>query len=328
MRHGLRGLRVLCAVDSYVFGQIRAKRPVSSQAHSGAQIIDALEALGADVQLFAVDERDAEIGAALHSIECDVVFNLALSGTCREFHFIALLELASLPFTGSGAAAIMLSRNKFFSRQLLKSVGINVPGQILLDGSRALPGSLRFPVILKPSVGAGSTGIGRSNIVFNPVSLTDKVKSARRRFDAAVVAEEFVVGREFRVSAVESKRNRFEVSAINESVFPGCYRGLGIMTSALKRSSRIRMRKGIKKRPARLGASMTDRICGLCLRSLAVLGIAGYAALDVRMNEAGELFVIDVNPNPSLKRSSTDWSKPSFEETIERIVVAGLRRSV
>jgi predicted ATP-grasp superfamily ATP-dependent carboligase len=99
------------------------------------------------------------------------------------------------------------------------------------------------------------------------------------------------------------------------------------MTGALKRHWMVQhVKKGIKVRPARLTASLTEQIYKTSLRSLQILGVEGYAALDIRMNDAGELFVIDVNPNPNLRKVGISWSRPSFEENVKRIVLAGLRR--
>jgi len=327
MDHGIRGARILCAVDSYVVDQIRARRPRSARALHNIELIDALTALGAEVELFGVDERNADICAVLGSAKRDLVFNLALSGTVREFHFIALLELLSLRYTGSDPATIMLCRNKFACLQVLAATGISVPKRALITSPRTIPACLRMPVILKPSVGTGSRGIGRKSIIYRLASLHGQIKSTLRKFDLPVVAEEFVAGREFRVSAVESKRHQFEVVSISESVFPKCYHGFGIMTGALKRHWMVQhVKKGIKVRPARLTASLTEQIYKTSLRSLQILGVEGYAALDIRMNDAGELFVIDVNPNPNLRKVGISWSRPSFEENVKRIVLAGLRR--
>lgn len=322
----MRGAGILCAVDSYVVDQIRARRPRSARALHNIEVIDALTALGAEVALFGVDERNADICAALSSARRDLVFNLALSGTVREFHFIALLDLLSLRYTGSDAATIMLCRNKFACLQVLAASGISVPKRALITSPRTVPTCLRMPVILKPSVGTGSRGIGRKSIIYRSASLHGQIKSTLRKFDLPVVAEEFVAGREFRVSAVQSKRHQFEVVSISETVFPKCYRGFGIRTGALKRHWLLHVKKGIKVRPARLTAALSEQIYKISLRSLQILGIEGYAALDIRMNDAGELFVIDVNPNPNLRKVGISWSRPSFEENVKRIVLAGLRR--
>src|SRR5687767_15186216 len=96
--------------------------------------------------------------------DCDVAF-LALHGGRGEDGTIqALLDLAGVPYTGSGHLASALAMDKDLSKHLFRAVGVPTPEWIMagLDGSSPTASeverSLGLPVIVKPSKQGSTVG--------------------------------------------------------------------------------------------------------------------------------------------------------------------------
>jgi D-alanine-D-alanine ligase len=52
--------------------------------------------------------------------------------------------------------------------------------------------------------------------------------------------------------------------------------------------------------PADAPQETTGRLSGIALACARIFGLAGYSRVDFRMNAEGELFVLEVNPNPDI----------------------------
>jgi len=52
--------------------------------------------------------------------------------------------------------------------------------------------------------------------------------------------------------------------------------------------------------PAEAPRGLLDRMSQITLDCARVFRLAGYARVDFRMDEAGELYVLEVNPNPDI----------------------------
>ena len=84
--------------------------------------------------------------------------------------------------------------------------------------------------------------------------------------------------------------------------------------------------------PAELPAAKTEEAKQLALRATEALGLREYARVDMRMNAEGELFILEVNPNPNLSEGtgiarSAEADGLSFEDLLKNIVESALERS-
>lgn len=151
---------------------------------------------------FAVLEPGAAVGRAL--TEVDVVFPV-LHGTYGEDGTIqGLLEMAGLPYVGSGVFASAASMDKEFTKKLLAAAGLPQGDHVVLrdaDGavcadpamlSEAERSRLGLPVFVKPARAGSSIGITK-------VSGWDRFPgavAAAAAVDPKVIVEAAVPGRE------------------------------------------------------------------------------------------------------------------------------------
>ena len=140
-----------------VMGGWSAERDVSLM--SGQCVLDALVSAGVDAH--SVD-ADTNLVAELCAREFDRVF-LILHGRGGEDGKIqAALELAGLPYTGSGVLASALSMDKHRAKILAAAVGVKTPASFcvasLAEANKAIE-SIGLPVVIKPTLEGSSIGV-------------------------------------------------------------------------------------------------------------------------------------------------------------------------
>jgi len=100
---------------------------------------------------YKVIERDcnAALLAALRLDKPDVVFNLCSMYDWDKAYLIpGVLEIAAVPYTGSGILGLSLARNYTKLFPLLCNAGIQTPGFAVIKTGVPLPDGLRYPLAL------------------------------------------------------------------------------------------------------------------------------------------------------------------------------------
>jgi len=283
-----------------------------------ALVEDALAELGLPaVRKTAGDARSLEAlraKAQASGAQGTVVFNLMEAPAGSPYLHpgsAAFLEITGIPFTGSPAAALWLTTDKVATRAVLAAEGLPVPagGRIDLADPEVLDHVLARvppPWILKPACEDASVGIEG-----NPVCATreEAVELAARlagRFPREpVLAERFLPGRELNVSllADPGKPGGVEVLPIAEILFQdfpaGMPRVVGYEAKWLESSfAYIHTVRAFLDDPR--DAVLVERVRRLAKRAWSACGLAGYARIDLRLDEDGEPYILEVNANPCL----------------------------
>ena len=99
-----------------------------------------------------------------------------------------------------------------------------------------------------------------------------------------------------------------------------------ILTYKAKWDQEYRKKYGIDSAEARaIPKGTLDEINEACKTTYRLLKLRGYARVDLRLNQAGEGVILEVNPNPSIKRED-DFAFAAkkagipYDELIDRIV--------
>ena len=84
--------------------------------------------------------------------------------------------------------------------------------------------------------------------------------------------------------------------------------------------------------PAELPDGLGDRAQELALRSFELLGCYGFGRVDLMLDEAGELYVLEANPIPGLTETSllpqaAEAAGVDFDELVGRILEQAFARS-
>lgn len=319
---------VACVVDEELIDAIRCGDGSDRRALYDISVVRALRRLAGTVHLVAAVEGSTRTLEDLARLQPDVVFNLAFSACPVEPSFVGALEILGIPYTGSDPFGIALAGDKIKSRHLLRAAGVKVPQFVeLAQNCRPRRAGFEPPYIVKPVLGGNSYGVDRGNVTD---SFQQALKVADRlwwRFGVSAVCDEFIIGREFQVGMVEARPGAFHITAIVELHFPSAPPGRGFKTEAITRKGQRRRFYEISVRPALLPHPLKTKMAKIALSAVKVLGVRGYAKVDMRMDDEENIAVIEVNPNPGLLSTSEIWRRPNFGTNLQRIMHSALRRS-
>jgi D-alanine-D-alanine ligase len=314
-----------------------SRADVVSAAHDVAR---ALVGAGHQASLLAVEPGEpvaavARVVEHLSAERPDLVFNLceSLGGDpLAEPVLPALLDLARVPYTGSGPHALGLAVRKDVCKKLLEAHGVPTPQAVAVfpgDDLRAV--RLPFPLMVKPAREDASTGISRASVVHDRAQLSAQVAEVHARHRQPALVERFVAGREVYVSLIGNGDSliALPMHEIDFSSLPaGCPK---IVTHAGKWDTASIEYRGTQPVRAELDQATRARCEGAARAAFAALELRDYARVDLRIDGAGQPFVIDVNPNCDLSDGAgvsraAGFGGWSYQDLISRICDAALSR--
>jgi D-alanine-D-alanine ligase len=240
----------------------------------------------------------SEVLAAVGDHRPSVVFNLceALGGDSRlEVHAAWMLEHLGAAFTGSPYHALRHCLYKVEANHILARAGVRVPGTVRVDSPDHIP-RVAFPVIVKPEREDGSTGISTDSVVHDARALRDRVAHAIETYRQPAVVQRYIHGREIAIALLGWPSPR--VLPPGEIVFADLPEGHPhILTFSSKWHPESVDCRGTVPVPAVLRPLELRRVAAIGRRAFEVLGLRDYGRVDVRLDERGTPYVIDVNPN-------------------------------
>jgi D-alanine-D-alanine ligase len=242
-------------------------------------------------------------------------------------HIASLLELQGVPFTGCGALGLTLSKHKGIAKQILGYHRIRVPQFALFPPGKKIvrPRWLQFPVFIKPTKEEASYGIAQASFVETDEQLTERVAFIHEKFRQDAIVEEYIHGRELYVSVLGN--DRLQVFPIREMLFQEIPPDEPRFASfKAKWDDDYRKRWGIVNRFAHdLDAALVKKIERICKRIYRLLAITGYARIDLRLTDDGQIVFIEANPNPILAAEedfaqSAAKASLAYPQLIEKIL--------
>ncbi len=267
-------------------------------------IEESLRNAGYSPYVMSVDHFSKELVQTLVKLSPKFVFNLCeeINGkTELEMCIAGLLDLLGIPYTGSGPFALGLALNKLHVKQILKSAGVPVPrGYLHFPGKKPARRALRFPVIVKPAREDASLGINSNSVCHDNAHLERQVAYIHTVYKQEALVEEYLDGREFNVSVIGDRDPR--VLAISEIDFSGMPEGEPKIVSFRAKWDEESPVYGstVPVCPAQVSKRLERRIKDIALRSYTCVGCRDYARIDMRSDAKGNIYVLEVNPNPDI----------------------------
>ncbi|MBN1341681.1 MAG: ATP-grasp domain-containing protein [Phycisphaerae bacterium] len=222
-----------------------------------------------------------------------MVFNVSygIQGQARYTHVPSILEMVGIPYVASGPLAHSLALDKVVTKMILQQQGLPTPEFAVLDGPDAPLPDLPFPLIVKPKNEAVSFGL---RVVNNEDEMREGVEVIFSRFQQPVLVERYVKGREINVGLIGN--NPPEALPPVEIVFGG--EGEAIYTWEDKTGQSGRTISHLC--PAPIDDELRDRSQDLARKAFTALGCYDCARVDMRLDDAGNLYILEVNSLPSL----------------------------
>ena len=296
-------------------------------------VYEAARELGYEASLLPLVPPFEEARQKLAALNVDVVFNL-FEGFCGEPETEALvpetLTELGVPFTGCQASVIRLALDKARVKVILKENNIPTPDFQVISPQTLDTFRLGYPCIVKPRGEDASHGISADSMVRDFSSLERQVKAITSTYHSGSLVEEYIGGREFNATVMGN--TRCVVLPISEIVYDLAPDVPRILTFAAKWEPDSVYFKGTKVIcPAEVTEQVRQYIAATALKAFKLVVGNGYARMDMRMDEAGTLNIIEVNPNPDIspdtgaaRQSAAAGMK--YAEFIEKIVNMALEK--
>jgi D-alanine-D-alanine ligase len=294
-----------------------------------------LRAMGHEVQMLAVHDDLGDIRRAATEWKPQIAFNL-LEGfddvVIFDQNVVNHLELLKLPYTGCNSRGLLLARDKSLSKKLLAYHRIRVPEAEVYRAGRTIrrPKRLAFPLMVKSLTEEASIGISQASVVDNDDKLKERVAFIHESIGTAAIVEQYIEGRELYVGILGNQT--LQALPVWELFFTNMPEGAKrIATDRVKWSVKYQKKYGIDSGIAKdLPEGLAEKIQHLCKRAYRALELSGYARIDLRLDDAGHVWVLEANPNPQIAKgedfaASAEKVGLAYEAVLQRIINLGLR---
>ncbi len=270
-----------------------------------ADVLVALKRLGHEVETLGIFDDVLAIVETVKRFAPDVVFNLTESfhsNRANEPNIPALLELMKIRYTGAKADGIILCKDKVLAKKVLLYHRVRVPHFVISPQSRPLKRLRRFvfPAFVKPVGEESSDGIAKASFAKSEEEALERARFIHEKFQCDALIEEYIDGRELYLSVMGN--NKLTVFPPREIFFEQIPDDEPkFATFKAKWDEAYRKKWGIRNGPAReLPPGLDKKLVRLARKVYRALKVQGLGRIDIRLTAAGEIMVIEANPNPSL----------------------------
>lgn len=162
-----------------------------------------------------------------HKLDVDVVFPVVHGKYCEDGTMQGLLSMCGIPYVGPGCAASAICMDKTLTKLILSDYEIpqanavsvtareleSSPDEVAERIENIIP---QYPVFVKPSSSGSSVGASKAA---DRASMLEAMRDAAR-YDRKILVEEYIVGREVEIAALEGEDGGVIMSCCGE-IDPG-----------------------------------------------------------------------------------------------------------
>lgn len=297
-------------------------------------VVTTLTDLGHQVLPLGVYDDLGDIRRAIGEFKPHITFNLL-----EEFqgvgvygaHVVSYLELMRQPYTGCNPRGLLLSSDKPLAKKILAYHRIRTPKFFVVPRGKKPRQRVYFeyPLLVKSVSEDASLGITQSSIVRNDAQLQERIDHVHNVLETDALVENYIEGREIYVGIFGNRR--LTTLPIWEMVFKNAPAGMPqIATARVKWDLAYQKKLGIETLEAKnLDATVQKRIINTCKRVYRALSLSGYARMDLRLSDQGDVFVLEANPNPNLSfgedfAESAEKIGISYPALLQKIITLGM----
>lgn len=280
------------------------------------------ELLAADLVPVRDDIRDAIDRCRRYDVVVDLCEGV-LGQPRYEKDFALALEMFGIPHTSCDPIAVGVCSNKRLVKELLLTAGIPTPARFTSHADLG-----RGTYIVKPSNEDAGIGIEPAAVVRTPAEIEARCRYVEQTYRQPALIEQFIDGRE-----------------LNQAVLCGQPLPTGevLFAESLGATERIVGWKAkwdsgsaedlatSNRTPAEIDQATRAEVVRICTATARLFGLDMAVRFDLREARTGELYIIDINPNPDLGRGTgfrraLDAAGITFEECLETLMIAAYAR--
>lgn len=231
----------------------------------------------------------------------DLVFNIAegLRGFGREAQVPAILDAFEIPYTFSDPLASALTLHKSLTKRVLRDAGIPTTDfcevAALDDLARV---RLPWPLFVKPVAEGTSKGIDSASRVANSTELRAACARIIAEFKQPALVETYLPGREFTVGVIGTGANAKAIGTLEVELLDGAEDHS--CTYVNKERCEELCRYTLAPH------AINETAMPLALAAWRALGCRDAGRVDLRADDRGNLFVLEINPLPGLHPTHSD----------------------
>jgi D-alanine-D-alanine ligase len=315
-----------------VLANLKEDAPISSDDPPGCwddldeketvqAILESLNTLGYEAKYFPATIESIK---AIKEFKPDICFNSGEGhfGASREAQMPAILDTLRIPYTCAGVLGMSLAHNKHVAKRVFLCAGLPTARfKVFDDPSETNDDNLRYPLFVKPAAEGSSIGINENALVKNFDDLKKQVQWVWEIIDGQVLVEEYISGREFTIGILNG-----EVLPIVEIVSP-----TGFYSNEQKEDLESEVYRVC---PANLSPEKTKEFQALALRAKKALELEDVCRMDMRMDQDGNPYILEVNPIPLMcpdpEQASLVYAARaagySYKDIVEKIINSARKR--
>ena len=292
-------------VVGVLYGGDSSERAVSLE--SGEAVFQALIRQGLNAELIDTAKASA-VDTLMSRVDRAVIM---LHGRGGEDGTIqGFLESLKIPYSGSGVSACALAMDKWRSKLVFEGCNVPTPKFAVLRSAEDLLSAcedIGFPMIIKPSR-EGST-IGLSKVM--QAGDVEAAFQLAREYDSVVIAEKFIQGDELTVGILNG-----DPLPVVRIVAPN---------NNYDYEAKYHSEETKYFCPSGLESRVDLEVQNIALKAFNAIGCTGWGRVDIMMDGAGNLWVLEVNTVPgmtshSLVPMAAQSSGINFEQLVFEIL--------
>lgn len=298
------------------------------------ETIDAIRsAIESDGHRTIFIQADRKLPNTIQDAHPDICFNISegLGGDAREAQVPALLEMLRIPYTGSRVMANAISLDKTLTKRIWRDRRLPVaPFQEFIVGDEPLRADLHFPLFVKPAKEGTGMGVDAKAVVRDKTELMERVLYLLHYYKQPALVEKYLTGREFTMGLIgrwdSMKYSRhpewYAQNKMGYHLFPALELvSEGSITPGLYSQAAKSIAIGEEGAPGYLcPAPITDlmaqKIQNLVTRAHMSIKAIDYSRTDIRLDDAGEPCLIEINTLPGLTPGFSDLCLEAAAEGI------------
>jgi D-alanine-D-alanine ligase len=284
-------------------------------------ILDSLQSIGHQAKYFPAGIDSIE---KIKQFKPDLCFNSGEGhyGASREAQMPAILDTLRIPYTCAGVLGMSLSHNKHIAKRIFRCSGLPTANFFVLhEPSELKDQKLNYPLFVKPAYEGSSIGINENALVHNRAELEKQVQWEWENIHGCILVEEYIEGREFTIGILGD-----EVLPIVEIISP-----TGYYSNEQKEDLESEVYRVC---PAQLPAEKTDEFRTLALKAKHCLELEDVCRMDMRMDAAGNPYILEVNPvplmHPDPEQASLVYAARAagytYEDIVRKIIESAVKR--
>ena len=264
------------------------------------RIVDGvLPVIPEDAPAVVADVAGFSVGGA--SLNIDIVFPILHGPYGEDGTIQGMLEMANIPYVGSGVLASAVAMDKSFAKPIFASHGIKVAEGITITSEQwstdapaitRAANSLSYPVFVKPARGGSSRGTHK---VKSESELASAINDALL-YDTKVMIENAVVGSEIECAVLEIN-DVAHASVVGKISIDPKFEFYDFEAKYLDGATTIEL-------PAPIDQEISDEIRSLAIKAFNALDCRGLARVDFFLTHNNEIIINELNTMPGFTSTS------------------------